>query len=216
MKLHKFYFGLLSCSIGSTPQTPASHRHLTAKRRRVEEESPSIDALLKSHEKTRECLMQGKRARTKEQHFFDHCAERIMEFPPKIRSTLQMQIMQLFYNAEHVDEGLSVPLVPLRAQRPMPVNGFHHLNYTPSLTSSDESRPATPIRPQPQAAMPVDDFRLYDTLSLPPSDDSRPVTPVHPQTPMPAPHATPAFLPSSTSNNLLMQAMAQSKIVPYE
>lgn len=91
--------------------------------------------------------MQGKRARMKEQLFFDHCAERMMELPPKIRSTLQMQIMQLFYNAENVDEGISVPLVPLHPQPQMQVGNFQPCNYTPSLTSSDDSRPTTPHPP---------------------------------------------------------------------
>lgn len=106
-----FFF---SRRIQSSP-VPRGQKACSLRAPKIRKHDDIMDRLLKSHQEMHGCIMtQTQGRRTKEQLFFEHCVERIMELPPKVRSALQLQIMQLFHDVENGEAGLAmpVPLVP--------------------------------------------------------------------------------------------------------
>ena len=104
----------------SSPATPSqSSIKSGTKRRRIAETSGSeieqeLCNYLKKSANTREALekqLQERSQKTPEDACFENCALRMKALPPQVKSFLQLQISQLFFNAENPN--LQVPITPL-------------------------------------------------------------------------------------------------------
>ena len=65
--------------------------------------------------------MRQKLLQSEENLFFSSCAERMKKLPGNIKNVLQIQIQQLFYNAESTD-GSQMAIMPLPHEQPSQIN----------------------------------------------------------------------------------------------
>ena len=109
----------------ATFSTPDPPRTSTRSRKRAHNEKETgemesaLTELIKEHRKNRDQIeshlkapQQPKEPKSPEEVFFDSCALKIKQLPQQTRSFLQLQISQLFFNAENPNIH-PVPITPL-------------------------------------------------------------------------------------------------------
>ena len=108
----------------TTPTTSGSSRK--RKRQDTNDMEEALTALIKQTTQSRDDLdkqLQECHPKTAEDVFFESCALRIKKLPPSVRSFLQLQISQLFINAENPQ--LQIPITPLPATQQQPQQQQH-------------------------------------------------------------------------------------------
>ena len=84
--------------------------------------------------------------RSADDAFFESCALRMQKIPPKLRAYLQLQISQLFLNAENYSDPQlpQLPITPLPITHQQPVGQYRQHNLAPVPQHSYQSTSQTP------------------------------------------------------------------------
>ena len=132
------------CTKAATPimSTPKS----TKKKQKYVDSPHELDSALayylKAVSKTKERVSAEK---SETDYFFESCSTRIKKFPPSTQSYLQLQIQQLFLNAEH-PQLTPVPITPLPSHSMMAEITYFPENFR---ASTSNSTPSSHVMSQP-------------------------------------------------------------------